>query len=130
MPGTPGASQGEGRGFELPSNLSKAEKKQKQHTGVIGNLNSVCEFSVGLMVFVIIAFFSWCLLLCEGNNLKEEERKKKKPNPKEPVNKAKLLTHESALNEKGRGRCFSFCDELLAGSQFAICLWESPRRSL
>lgn len=82
------------------------------------------------MVFVIIAFFSWCLLLCEGNNLNEEERKKKKPNPKEPVNKAKLLTHESALNEKGRGRCFSFCDELLAGSQFAICLWESPRRSL
>lgn len=83
MPGTPGASQGEGRGFELPSNLSKAEKKQKQHTGVIGNLNSVCEFSVGLMVFVIIAFFSWCLLLCEGNNLKEEERKKKKsPTPR------------------------------------------------
>lgn len=81
MPGTPGASQGEGRGFELPSNLSKAKKNQKQHTWVIGNLNSVCEFSVGLMVFVIIAFFSWCLLLCEGNNLKEEERKKKKAQP-------------------------------------------------
>lgn len=27
VPGTPGASQGEGRDFELPRNLSKAKKK-------------------------------------------------------------------------------------------------------
>lgn len=115
VPGTLGASQGEGRGsFELPRNLGKA----KNNLGCWKpewRLWILCQIDV---------FYHYCILflvssIVEGQESKAGERKK--PSPKEPVNTAKQLIHESAMNERGRGRCFSFYDELWTENQFAIC---------
>lgn len=115
VPGTLGASQGEGRGsFELPRNLGKAKN------------NLGCwkpEWCLWILCQIDV-FYHYCILflvssIVEGQESKAGERKK--PNPKEPVNTAKQLIHESAMNERGRGRCFSFYDELWTENQFAIC---------
>lgn len=117
----PGGKLGEGRSScELLRNLNKAKTLGLSETRAM-----FMNCSVGLILFY--HYFSFFLGVCYCMRARIW-KKNQRPNPEEPVNKAKQLTHEPALKEKGRGRCFSFCDELLTETQFAICLWESPRR--